>query len=89
MANMQQNNAEKPEKVAPANPAADSVRKVAPKKQLVAVHDDEISLGAQLREADARQWGRDVNQLKAMASQENKNKELPGATADGKTALAR
>jgi hypothetical protein len=85
MADVQQSSNDKQKEVS----AAGSVRKAAPKKQLVAVHDDEISLGAQLREADARQWGRDVNQLKTMATQENKHKELPGATADGKTALMR
>lgn len=48
-------------------------------KPLIAIYDEELDLGVQLREADAKQWGRDQTMLKQISN----HAELPGAGKGG------
>lgn len=46
------------------------------KKTLIAISDDDLSLGHQLHHYDAAALGRDVNQLKALAKDDQAAKQL-------------
>ena len=64
---------EQPDRIKPATSVIDAT------KPLIAIYDQDLDLAVQLREADAKQWGRDQTILKKISN----HAQLPGAGKGG------